>query len=107
MRPETARQVRQIMIAMAQNQPEVRKTLPGLIVGGKTGTAEVGNGLEPHAWFIGFAEAKAQTIAIAVVVEHGGRGGEIAAPIFAQVTEAAARYLGEPANESVPAPTDP
>lgn len=51
-------------------------------VSGKTGTAEFGSGDKPptHAWFIGFRD----DLAIAVVVEGGGVGGEVAAPIAAQ-----------------------
>ncbi|MEW5956896.1 MAG: penicillin-binding transpeptidase domain-containing protein [Chloroflexota bacterium] len=107
MRPETARQVRQIMIAMAQNHRGVREALPGLTIGGKTGTAEVGNGLDPHAWFIGFAEAEGRTVIIAVVIEHGGQGTNVAAPIFAQVANAAVHHLGEPVNKIVPVSTNP
>jgi peptidoglycan glycosyltransferase len=103
MRPETAGQVRQMMIAMAQNHRGLREGLPGLTVGGKTGTAEVGNGLNPHAWFIGFVEAEGRTMAITVVVEHGGQGGSVAVPIFAQVADVAAHHLGEPVDEIVPA----
>jgi peptidoglycan glycosyltransferase len=98
MRPETARQVRQMMMALGQSHSELGHALSGLTVGGKTGTAEVGQGLAPHAWFIGFAEAEGRTVAIAVVVEHGGRGGDVAAPIFVQVADAAMHYLGEPIN---------
>ena len=47
---------------------------------GKSGTAELGGEGEPHSWFIGFAPADAPTVAIAVIVEQGGRGGERAAP---------------------------
>jgi peptidoglycan glycosyltransferase len=57
-----------------------------VVVAGKTGTAEGGGG--PHAWFIGFAPAENPTIAIAVVVEGGGAGGTVAAPIAAAVLEA-------------------
>lgn len=55
-------------------------------VAGKTGTAEGAGG--PHAWFIAFAPAADPTIAIAVVVEGGGSGGSVAAPIAAAVMEA-------------------
>jgi Penicillin binding protein transpeptidase domain/NTF2-like N-terminal transpeptidase domain/Penicillin-binding Protein dimerisation domain len=50
-------------------------------VSGKTGTAEFGSGDKPptHAWFIGFRN----DLAVAVVVEGGGVGGEVAAPIAA------------------------
>jgi peptidoglycan glycosyltransferase len=50
-------------------------------VAGKTGTAQLGGTGEPHSWFIGFAPAEAPTIALAVIVEQGGRGGERAAPL--------------------------
>jgi Penicillin binding protein transpeptidase domain/NTF2-like N-terminal transpeptidase domain/Penicillin-binding Protein dimerisation domain len=51
-------------------------------VAGKTGTAEFGGGDKPptHAWFIGFQG----DLAVAVVVESGGVGGEVAAPIAAR-----------------------
>jgi penicillin-binding protein 2 len=54
-------------------------------VAGKTGTAHSfgsGPGVHTdHAWFAGFAPAEAPKIAFAVVVENGGLGGEVAAPI--------------------------
>ncbi|HSS98436.1 MAG TPA: penicillin-binding transpeptidase domain-containing protein, partial [Terriglobales bacterium] len=52
---------------------------------GKTGTATAGEGLESHAWFIGFTNAGRPSqpdIAIAVLVENIGDGSEFAAPIF-------------------------
>jgi cell division protein FtsI/penicillin-binding protein 2 len=51
-------------------------------VGGKTGTAEFGTGdpLPTHAWFIGFRG----DLAFSVVVEGGGVGGKVAAPVAAR-----------------------
>lgn len=53
---------------------------PGLVYG-KTGTAEYGSGANPptHAWFIGWRG----TVAFAVIVEGGGFGASVAAPIAA------------------------
>lgn len=74
-----------------------RARVPGVTVGGKTGTAQVialerkgqGKGnTEDHAWFVAFAPAENPEIAIAVVVEHGGGGGSVAAPIAQQVLAA-------------------
>jgi peptidoglycan glycosyltransferase len=55
--------------------------VPGITTAGKSGTAELGGSGEPHSWFIGFAPADDPQIAIAVLVERGGRGGERAAPL--------------------------
>jgi cell division protein FtsI/penicillin-binding protein 2 len=51
-------------------------------VAGKTGTAEFGTGDPPptHAWFVGFRG----DLAVAVLVEGGGVGGQVAAPIAAR-----------------------
>jgi penicillin-binding protein 2 len=73
-------------------------------IAGKTGTAQVfgikqdeegeddlsaiPKKLRDHALFIAFAPADAPKIAVAVVVEHGGHGGSIAAPIARKVMDA-------------------
>ncbi len=62
--------------------------VPGVRTAGKSGTAELGGSGEPHSWFIGFAPADAPTIAIAVIVEQGGRGGERAAPLAGRILRA-------------------
>jgi penicillin-binding protein 2 len=41
-----------------------------------------------HAWFIAFAPADAPEIAVAVLVEHGGGGSAIAAPVAREVIDA-------------------
>ncbi|HET7321328.1 MAG TPA: penicillin-binding protein 2 [Longimicrobiaceae bacterium] len=60
---------------------------------GKTGTAQNAQGAD-HGWFAGFAGPPdgEPEIAIAVVVEHSGHGGTLAAPIAAKV---AGFYLDE------------
>lgn len=59
---------------------------------GKTGTAQVaslekGKLLGDHAWFIAFAPAEAPSISICVLVEHGGHGSSVSAPIAKIITE--------------------
>ncbi|MEW6025900.1 MAG: penicillin-binding protein 2 [Planctomycetota bacterium] len=49
---------------------------------GKTGTAEVW-GRKSHAWFAGFAPFDRPRIAFVVVVEYGGKGSEVSAPVVA------------------------
>ncbi len=56
---------------------------------GKTGTAENPHG-PPHAWFIGYAPHQKPRWAIAVVLENGGSGGQKAAPLAAEILQAAA-----------------
>ncbi|MEK7310170.1 MAG: penicillin-binding protein 2 [Planctomycetota bacterium] len=59
---------------------------------GKTGTAEVW-GKKSHAWFAGFAPFDKPRIAFVVVVEYGGKGSEVSAPIVAAfLQEALAIY---------------
>jgi len=55
---------------------------------GKTGTAEFGAGNPPktHSWFLGYRNG----IAFAVLVEGGGVGGQVAAPIAAAFLRALA-----------------
>lgn len=68
-----------------------RAAIEGYTVCGKTGTAEVSNdgSLAPHAWYVGFIEEEEMPYAIAVVVENGGSGGSVAAPIARRVLEKA------------------
>ena len=67
----------------------------GLTVAGKSGTAELGGTGEPNSWFIGFAPAGNAEVAIAVVVEQGGRGAERAAPIAGQLLAAWKTWAGQ------------
>ncbi|MBP7865456.1 MAG: penicillin-binding protein 2 [Acidobacteria bacterium] len=72
----------------------------GVNVAGKTGTAQViststaermadyKKRYRENSWFACFAPAEKPAIALAIIVEHGGHGGETAAPV-------AARVLGE------------
>jgi len=57
-----------------------RARVDGVRVAGKTGTAQNPHGND-HALFIAFAPVEAPRVAIAVVVENGGHGGEVAAPV--------------------------
>ncbi|MCW3097354.1 MAG: peptidoglycan glycosyltransferase [Chthonomonadaceae bacterium] len=54
--------------------------IPGLAIAGKTGTAQVTK-TEDNSVFVCFAPADHPKIAIAVLVEKGGHGSDVAAPI--------------------------
>jgi peptidoglycan glycosyltransferase len=62
--------------------------LQGVQVGGKTGTAEVTDA-ESHAWFVAFAPAEDPSVVVAVIIENGGTGGTVAAPVVRKVLAAA------------------
>ncbi len=75
--------------------------IPGVTVGGKTGTAQVVAMKEDegrkeelpslwreHAWFVAFAPVEDPKIAVAVLVEHGGHGGSAAAPLAREMIKA-------------------
>jgi cell division protein FtsW (lipid II flippase) len=66
------------------------KTVP-VPIAGKTGTAEV-SGAPSHSWFIGFAPYGAAThrVAVAVILENAGYGGQGAAPAAGEIVAAAA-----------------
>ena len=56
-------------------------------VGGKTGTAENPHGA-PHAWFAGYAQHAGRKAALAIIIENGGSGGRVAAPLAADIFRA-------------------
>jgi penicillin-binding protein 2 len=55
-------------------------------VAGKTGTAEV-HGKQPHSWFAAYAPATEPEFVVVAVVEEGGHGSQVAAPIVRRVLE--------------------
>jgi peptidoglycan glycosyltransferase len=93
---DVAAELQQMMVSVVQNGTGRKARIDGVTVGGKTGTAEVGDGVDPHTWFVGFASQGDRQIAIAVFVKNGGQsgtegtgtGGDISAPIARQVMQA-------------------
>ena len=52
----------------------------------KTGTAELGDGSkDTHAWLTAFAPADSPQISITVLMERGGEGSDVAAPIVGDI----------------------
>jgi len=76
--------------------------VPGLAIGGKTGTAEFGEQhadgkYDTHGWFVGFAPFEDPEIAVVVFVQRGGgfqNAGPVAARIFDYYFHQ--RYVAEP-----------
>ncbi|MGB3411286.1 MAG: penicillin-binding transpeptidase domain-containing protein [Microthrixaceae bacterium] len=89
--------LRQAMLGVVNGGTASILKIPGVEVGGKTGTAQLGTVVpKSHAWIIGFAgpPGAQPTVAVAVIVqnvngESGSTGGRVAGPIAKKVLEAA------------------
>jgi penicillin-binding protein 2 len=77
------------MQAVVEHGTAIRSKIPGIIMCGKTGTAQNNHG-EAHSVFVAFAPRENPKIAIAVVVENSGEGAHWAAPIASFIVE---KYL--------------
>ncbi len=75
--------------------------IPGLEVAGKTGTAQNPHG-DHHSWYTAYAPAGKPEIALAILVENAGHGGDVSAPIarafMAEYFRAGRRLEGPPSN---------
>ena len=89
-KPQTAQELNQMMVAVVQGGTGTAAAIPGIQVAGKTGTAETSVNNVYTAWFVAFAPANNPQVAISVVLEKqaNGFGGVVAAPIAKQVLEA-------------------
>jgi peptidoglycan glycosyltransferase len=110
--PDVDDQLQQLMRAVVTSPEgtghaaDITDMGPGVVVGGKTGTADTGiykDGKQtpPHAWFSGYAlQNGTPKIAVAVVIENGGvngdetTGGLAAAPVAKAVMEAYLKSIG-------------
>jgi len=96
MDPGTAALLREAMVGVVEGGTATRLAVPGFVVGGKTGTAQLGT--DPprsHAWIIGFAgpPGEVPSIAVAVIIEGQDgaseqTGGRVAAPIAQALLQA-------------------
>ncbi len=65
----------------------------GLELCAKSGTAEVGGGRKPHAWFVGYLNREDCPLAFVVVVENGGSGSKVAGAVAGKVLKAAVKKM--------------
>jgi peptidoglycan glycosyltransferase len=95
MTPENAKELQQMMLAVVDEGTGHNAQIPGVEVGGKTGTAQSDPKRKPFAWFTSFAPVGDPKVAVAVIVEDADiprndiAGGRLAAPIARAVMEAA------------------
>ena len=61
---------------------------PNMDICAKSGTAEVGEGQSPHAWFAGFLRNEDAPYAFVVLVENGGGGSSVAGTVASKVLDA-------------------
>ena len=102
LKPETLAVLRAGMLGVVEGGTGWRARIEGLSIAGKTGSAQVVSkarleknptltAIVPHGWFVAFAPTDAPRIALVVMVEHGGSGGEAAAPLAREIL---AQYFG-------------
>jgi hypothetical protein len=117
--PKVARTVRRLMTSVVRDGTGTAAAIPGIVVAGKTGTAELktqcgggeaasgeasseegapqgceGTATDPSntdAWFAAFAPALRPRIVVAVLLVKDGAGGATAAPVAREVLETALR----------------
>ncbi len=80
------------MIAAVEEGTASKAAVAGETIAGKTGTAQVnssGGRYSPHAWYVGYCASQEHPLAIAVVVENGGSGGEVAASLAGEIMRCA------------------
>ena len=110
--PEVAREVSGLMEKVLTDGGGKKAQVPGYRFAGKTGTAERlrdnGNGYDPGRYiasFVGFGPLdNSQVIGLVVIDSPSGLyyGGEVAAPVFAEVMGQVVRILGLRPSETLP-----
>jgi cell division protein FtsI/penicillin-binding protein 2 len=94
--------VQRMMIAVVQFGTGTSAQISGVVVAGKTGTAELRNTTLPgnssasntDAWFVGYAPAGAPRIVVGALFPNQGAGGAAAAPPVHDVLVAALQHSG-------------
>ncbi len=93
-RPEHLDWIRSGLKEVVESGTGKAARVPGLSVWGKTGTAQVvalqkkTKQYEHHAWFVSYAGNSTPEVVSTVLVEHGGGGGAVAAPIAGELYRA-------------------
>ncbi len=105
---QTAREVRAMLeMAVQPGGTAPKAQIPGYRVAGKTGTAhKLDGGAYADKYvssFIGFAPASDPRLVVAVMIDEPSAGkhygGDVAAPVFAQIMAGALRTLGVPQDQ--------
>ena len=97
-KPETFRIIKDALADVVTKGTATRARSSMVTIGGKTGTAQVAalrtgpeesipKKFRDHAWFVAFAPVQSPKIAVAVLAEHMGHGGSVAAPLAKEIIE--------------------
>ena len=84
-----------IVLVVHQQNLIIPDLFPDLYVCAKSGTAEVGPDEIPNATFAGFIQSNEYPLAFIVIVENGGSGSAVAAPIAGDVLRACVEAMDE------------
>ena len=82
----TASKLADMMAAHVEKTYGARR-FPNMDICAKSGTAEVGEGKTPHAWFAGFLRNEDAPYAFVVLVENGGGGSSVAGTVAGKVLD--------------------
>ena len=82
----TADQIAEMMAANVEKTYGTKR-FPNMELCAKSGTAEVGEGKSPHAWFAGFLQNEDAPLAFVVLVENGGSGSAVAGNVASRVLD--------------------
>lgn len=86
---EEAAMLTSLMTAVVEDGTGTKLSGLDFTVAGKTGSAEYGTVKgESHAWFTGFAPAEDPEIAVTIIVEGAGSGGDYAVPMAKRIFRA-------------------
>ena len=85
--------IQDAMIQVVDRGTGTRAAVDGLVVGGKTGTAEISSdkAVKTHAWFTGFILDEEHPLAVTVILEQAGGGGSYAAPLAGKLLNKAVK----------------
>jgi penicillin-binding protein A len=89
--PRVARMVGKMMVEVVREGTGTAAAIPGVVVAGKTGTAELGNTVDQEgnksqsapdtdAWFAAFAPLRKPRVAVGVLLVQAGAGADVGAP---------------------------
>jgi len=93
--PEIAAKLQQMMRSVVDRGTGTAARVEGVVVGGKTGTAQNGGGRKDTTWFIGYAMVDDVPVAaVAVVLDQSGGSSADAAAVAGRVLKAAVESRG-------------